>query len=88
MSRQYTFSITDQHAHADELVAAAVRDSNDVVIISDNRASKAVLQDIRAFQSLQRAVSILERLVAERADAIEERRAEIDDVPKQLRVIH
>ncbi|WP_176053317.1 hypothetical protein [Paraburkholderia caribensis] len=87
MSRQYTFSVTDLQAQTDELVAA-VHGSNDFVIISDSGAPKSTLHNLRASQSLQRAVSILERVVAERADAAGERRAEIDEVLKQLCVVH
>jgi prevent-host-death family protein len=85
MTKQGMFSVSHLRTHADDLIAA-IHGGNDVVIISDNGAPKVVLQDIHSFQSLQRAVKILEKLVAERADSLEEQRAEINDVLNQLRV--
>jgi prevent-host-death family protein len=87
MNKHSTFSVAHLRMHADELIAA-VQGSHEVLVIADHGAPKAVLQDIRSFQSLLRAVNILEKLVAERADAIEDQRAEINDVLEQLRVIH
>lgn len=73
--------------HTDDLIAA-VHASNEVVVSADNDTHEAALHDARSFHSLQRAVTVLERVIAERADAIEEQRAEINVVLTQLRVVH
>ncbi|WP_148654599.1 hypothetical protein [Paraburkholderia caribensis] len=87
MNKQYMFLVAHPSARTDEHVAV-VQESNDVVVAADNDAREMTLQDIHSFQSLQRAMNILERLVTERADAVEEQRARITDVLNHLRLVH
>jgi len=83
MTRNTAFSLAHLRAHTDELVAA-VHDSRDAIIITDLGVRKVVLQDIRSFESLQRAVGLLERLAHDHAKALSDRRAEIDAVLGEL----
>ena len=81
--KQSMFSVTHLRVHTDELLAA-VHGSNDIVVIAENGAPKAVLQDIQAFHSLNRAVSLLERIAVEHAVALEDKRVEINSVLGEL----
>ena len=83
MTRNTAFSLAHLCAHTDELVAA-VHDSRDAIIITDLGVRKVVLQDIRSFESLQRAVGLLEKLAHDHAEALSDRRAEIDAVLGEL----
>lgn len=83
MIKQSTFSIGHLRIHTEELLAA-VHGSNEVVVIAENGAPKAVLQDIQAFHSLNRAVSLLEKLAIEHAVALEDKRVEINNILGQL----
>ena len=85
MKKPHMFSVAHLRAHADELVAA-VNGTNHVVVITHNGTPRAVLQDLQSFEALRRAVSLLEKLVAERAAVLTESRAEIDSVLDQLRI--
>jgi hypothetical protein len=87
MNNERRFQVAHLHVHADEFIAA-VHGSNDATATVETGLPLAVSQDIRSFESLQRAMNILEKLVRDRADAIEERRAEINDVLEHLRVVH
>nr|WP_265335325.1 hypothetical protein [Paraburkholderia franconis] len=67
---------------------SARRGYNCVIVITDNGAPKAVLQDVRLCEHLHRAVSLLEKLVSEHADVLTLNRAEIDSVLGQLRTVN
>ncbi|HKR46785.1 MAG TPA: type II toxin-antitoxin system prevent-host-death family antitoxin [Paraburkholderia sp.] len=84
MNGHVIFSIAHLRTHAEELVAA-VHGSNQVVFISDHGTPKAVLQDVGSFQSLQQAVNLLERLMADDANALGGRLSEIREVLGSLK---
>jgi len=62
MKKQSMFSVAHLKAHAGDLVDA-VSGSYDAVYITADGTPKAVLQDIRAYESLHRAMTRLEGLV-------------------------
>jgi prevent-host-death family protein len=85
MSGHVTFSVAHLRAHVEELISA-VHGSSQVVFISDHGTPKAVLQDVRSFQSLQQAVNLLERLIADDADTLGGRQSEIREVLGRLKI--
>ncbi|WP_109476194.1 type II toxin-antitoxin system prevent-host-death family antitoxin [Paraburkholderia sp. C35] len=83
MKKHSMFSVAHLKVHADALIDA-VNGSNEVVVISRNGAAKAVLQDVESFESLRRAVSLLEELASRHSDVLEGARSEIDSVLSRL----
>ena len=69
MTKRSMFSIAHLSAHT-ECIVAAVSQSGEAVIISDNGAPRAVLQCIDSFNSLQDAVGLLERTFAQHTDSL------------------
>jgi PHD/YefM family antitoxin component YafN of YafNO toxin-antitoxin module len=84
MKKQSMFSVAHLKAHTSDLVAA-VSGSYDAVFITDDGMTKAVLQDVRAYESLHRAVARLEGLVAEEAGLTTVHHADIRSILTDLR---
>jgi hypothetical protein len=87
MNMRNTYLANHTRTYADDLTTAEHRKSG-VATTANHESRHEVPEDNRSFQSLQRAMNILERLVAERGNAIEDQRAEINDVLNKLRVVH
>ena len=84
MKKPRMFSVAHLRAHADVIVAA-VGGGNDVIVIGDDGAPTVVLQSFQSFERFQKAVSLLEKLAIEQADALVKNRDEIDAILGRLR---
>lgn len=84
MKKASMFSVAHLKAHASDLVNA-VSGSDDAVFITADGAPKAVLQDIRAYESLHRAMARLEGLVDDRDCPASIHHADIRSILSDLR---
>lgn len=82
-----TLSVAHLRTHTQEIVDAVSAGGGAVHIISGGVAA-VVLQDIRSYERLTRALSTLEALVARHAELLDGRRNDIDVVLAHMLPAH
>jgi prevent-host-death family protein len=86
MKKHSMFSVAHLKAHTSDLVNA-VSGSNDAVFITADGAPKVVLQDVRAYESLHRAMARLEDLVDHEENLTPVHRSDIRSILSDLRAL-